>query len=243
MLLVVDPQEPILRNLANDGGSRFIQSNPRTPQQAMTDPTFNYGKVIACSFGPDAQTPDFSFFAADLRGAYSDKVTACVRRFCFLNLHQPGHPAAMILLDDITAKDPAFKKYWQLTTLKPPRTTPGGLQLSNESGGLTGRLDVRLLSPGQAERTVEIERRGRSPRGRKGFHAPAAGRARGQRAPDSRFPVRRIRTTVFLPSFRPVMRNRCRLRTRRPKTSRLSGSRIAWSCSRREPCCSNDLSW
>lgn len=156
MLLVVDPQETFGRNLVNDGGSRFIQTNPRTPRQAMTDPMFNYGRVMACSFGPDAQTPDFSFFAADLRGAYSDKVSACVRRFCFLNLHRPGNPAAIILLDDITARDPGFKKYWQLTTLNPPQSTPEGVLLSSESGGVTGRLDVRLLDPVRAERTVEI---------------------------------------------------------------------------------------
>jgi heparin/heparan-sulfate lyase len=156
MLLVVDPQEKIYRDLANDGGARLIQSNPRTPQQAMTDPTFNNGRVISCSFGPNPQTPAFSFFAVDLRGAYSDKVSAYVRRFCFLNLRLPGQPAAMILLDDITAKQPAFKKYWQLTTLKPPIPTRDGVQLSNEAGGVTGQLDVRMLQPARADRTIDI---------------------------------------------------------------------------------------
>jgi heparin/heparan-sulfate lyase len=156
MILVEDPQEKIYRNLANDGGSRFIQSNPRTPRQAKTDPTFDYGKVISGSFGPDARTPDFSYFAADLRAAYSDKVAAYQRRFVFLNLHRPGHPAAMILLDDLTAAQPGFKKTWQLTTLKPPQTTPDGLQLWNESGSTTGRLDVRLLLPARADRTVTV---------------------------------------------------------------------------------------
>lgn len=156
MMLVVDPNEKIIGNLANDGGSRFVQSHPRTPQEAMSEPNFNYGKVIACSFGPDPLTPDFSFFAADLRGAYSDKVSGYVRRFCFLNLHQPGHPAAMIVQDDITTRDPAFKKYWQLATLKPPQTTKDGVRLWNEAGGVTGRLDVRMLSPTREERTIEI---------------------------------------------------------------------------------------
>ncbi len=156
MMLVIDPQETIHRNLANDGGSRFLQTNPRTPRQAMTDPSFNYGKVLSCSFGPATQNPDFSFFAVDLRAAYSDKISAYVRRFCFLNLHRPGQPAAMILLDDITTAKPELKKYWQLNTLKPPQTTPDGLQLWNDIGGVTGRLDVRLLRPTSGERTIEI---------------------------------------------------------------------------------------
>ena len=156
MLLVVDPQEKIFRDFVNDGGSRFLQSNPRTPRQAMTDPTFNYGQVISCSFGPDPQTPDFSFFSADLRAAYSDKVSAYVRRFCFLNLHRPGHPAAIILLDDITAKNPEFRKYWQLTTLRRPETTPDGVRLWNDVGGTTGRFDVQMLRPTREARTIAI---------------------------------------------------------------------------------------
>jgi heparin/heparan-sulfate lyase len=156
MVLVHDPQEKIYRNLANDGGARFVQTHPRTPRQAMSDPTFNYGRVISGSFGPDAHRPDFSYFAADLRAAYSEKVSAYVRRFVFLNLHRPGQPAAMILLDDLTAAKPGFRKTWQLTTLKPPRLTPEGMQLWNDAGGTTGRLDVRLLHPARADRTVDV---------------------------------------------------------------------------------------
>ena len=156
MVRVTDPQETIIRNLANDGGSRFLQSNPRTPQQAMTDQTFNYGRVLACSFGPDAAAPDFSFFAADLQAAYGPKLTAYVRSFCFLNLHRADHPAVMILVDDLTAKDPAFKKVWQLTTLQPPERRAEGVRLSNTSGGVTGRMDVRFLQPAAADRVVEI---------------------------------------------------------------------------------------
>lgn len=156
MVRVVDPQEAILRNYANDGGSRFIQTNPRTPKQAKTDPTFNYGTVLSCSFGPDARSPDFSYFAADLRAAYTDKISAYVRRFLFLNLHRADHPAAMILLDDLTSARPELKKQWQLTTLKAPEMTTGGVRLWNEMGGVKGRLEVALLRPKAADRALEI---------------------------------------------------------------------------------------
>lgn len=156
MVRVVDPKEAILRNYVNDGGSRFIQTNPRTPKQAKTDPTFNYGAVLSCSFGPDARSPDFSYFAADLRAAYTDKISAYVRRFLFLNLHRADHPAAMILIDDLTSARPELKKQWQLTTLRAPEMTPGGVRLWNEMGGVKGRLDVALLRPKAAERALEI---------------------------------------------------------------------------------------
>ncbi|MCX6950892.1 MAG: hypothetical protein NTV51_01705 [Verrucomicrobia bacterium] len=154
MVRVVDPQEKILRDYANDGGSRFLQSNPRTPQQAKSDPMFNYGTVLSGSFGPGALDPEFSYFAADLRAAYTDKLTGYVRRFVFLNLHRADHPAAMILLDDLTTAKPELKKYWQLTTLRPPQPTPGGLRLSNDVGGVTGYLDVTWLRPAAADRSV-----------------------------------------------------------------------------------------
>ena len=67
MMLVLDPQEKIINGLANDGGSRFLQTCPYTPRQATSDPTFHYGKAISCGFGPESQRPLFSYFCADLR--------------------------------------------------------------------------------------------------------------------------------------------------------------------------------
>ncbi|MBI5690409.1 MAG: hypothetical protein HZC55_09970 [Verrucomicrobia bacterium] len=156
MLFVHDPAEKIPNGLANDGGTRFVQAHPRTPKQAKEDPQFNYGRVVSCSFGPSAETPEFSYFSADLRGAYSDKVATCLRRFCFLNLQLPGHPAAMILLDDLAASRPNLTRSLQLNTLKPPQLTPEGVRFWNESGGKTGYLDVKVILPAPGERTLEV---------------------------------------------------------------------------------------
>ena len=157
MMLVLDPQEKFLASSANDGGSRFLQSNPATPAQAQTNPLFNYGKVVSCSFGPSEKQPAFSYFSADLRNAYSDKLTAFVRTFCFLNLNNATNPAAIIVLDDISAAKPEFKKYWQINTLNPPQLTPDGVLLYNAASGVTGRLDVCMLWPKADARTVEIK--------------------------------------------------------------------------------------
>lgn len=156
MLLVLDPQESFGAGLSNDGGSRFVRSCPRSPEQAATDPTFAYGKVLSCAFGPQPRSPAFSYFCADLQSAYSKKIAAYVKRFCFLNLNRPGNPAAMIVLDDVTTAAPELKKFWQLATLNPPQATPDGLRLSATEGGASGVLDVRLLWPSRDERTVDV---------------------------------------------------------------------------------------
>ncbi len=155
MMLVFDPNEAIPNNQANDGGSRYNPDIAISAKDAKTKPRFNYGTVQSSSFGPDAQTPDFSYFAADLRAAYSDKITAYVRRFCFLNLHLPKHPAAIILLDDITAKDPTFRKVWQLTTVQNAQPTPTGVLLGaqDEDGA---SVNIRMLLPAANERTLDI---------------------------------------------------------------------------------------
>ena len=156
MVLAIDPQEKFLTTPANDGGARFLQSHPTTPKQTQTDPLFNYGRAVSCSFGPSAARPAFSYFSTDLPGAYSEKVTSFVRTFCFLNLNNPTNPAAIIILDDISTAKPEFKKYWQINTLNPPQLTLNGVLLHTAAFGVTGRLDVCMLWPKADERTVEI---------------------------------------------------------------------------------------
>lgn len=157
LLLVVDPQEKFLSTPANDGGSRFLQSHPRSPEQAQQSALFHYGKVVSCSFGPAPARPAFSYFSADLASAYSEKICHYVRRVCFLNLNQRAHPAAILVLDDVRAAQPEFKKYWQINTLNPPQITPGGVSLFNAHHGATGRVDVCMLWPKPEERTLEIK--------------------------------------------------------------------------------------
>lgn len=156
MMLAVDPEETFLRTEANDGGVRFVQAHPRTPEQARTDPMFNNGRVVACSFGPSTYWPLFSYYAANLAGAYSAKVSDYQRQFCFLNLSADGYPAVIIVLDDMTTSNPAFRKYWQINTLLPPTVTAGGVRLHSQAFGLASALDVNMVLPGPAARAVEV---------------------------------------------------------------------------------------
>lgn len=156
MLFAVDPNEKFPGTPANDGGTRFVRTCPRTPQQATSDPMFANGRQISSSFGPSAKRPAFSYFAVDLKSAYSDKIREYVRTFCFLTLDDPQTPAVLVVLDNMTTAKPEFKKYWQVNTLNPPQTTADGVTLRNTAGGLNGRVDVRMLRPTADQRRLEI---------------------------------------------------------------------------------------
>jgi heparin/heparan-sulfate lyase len=157
MMLVVDPKEKFLKTPGNDGGSRFLQRHPRTTTQLKKNPLFHYGQKISCGFGPSKMRPDYSYYAAELSSAYSDKITAFTRSCCFLNLKLATHPACMIVLDEVHSADASFKKFWQVNTLEPPVPTAEGVQLHNSENGLTGRVDLCMLRPTSTQRKIDIK--------------------------------------------------------------------------------------
>ena len=151
MILVRDPKEKFLSTDGNDGGSRFIQRHPTSPKMTQTDPEFYYGKKLSGSFGPSEMRPYFSYFAADLTGAYSEKVKSLTRRFCFFNLGDKQLPALIVIADDVEASDPEFRKYWQICSLKEPDLLPNGLVLHSEKNGRKGKMFLDMLQPKQVD--------------------------------------------------------------------------------------------
>ena len=156
MMLARDPEEKFLSTESNDGGTKFNQRNPGTPMEAQTDPWFNNGKVISADFGPSKLRPFYNYFAVDLVGAYSSKIKAYNRGFCFLNLDRDSIPAAIILTDDMVTSNPEFKKYWQINSHNKPETTRNGVILKNNRYSLVGKTHVEMLIPAVSERIMEI---------------------------------------------------------------------------------------
>lgn len=156
MMLAVDPDEKFLRTESNDGGTRFNQKFPKTPDEVQTDALFNNGKVVSADFGPSKLRPYFSYFAADLQGAYTSKISDYTRGFCFLNLDREDIPAAIILTDDISTAKPEFKKYWQINALNLPEKTADGVILNNQRNGQVGKTHVSMLIPSAEDRQIEI---------------------------------------------------------------------------------------
>ncbi len=156
MMLAVDPNEKFLNTESNDGGTRLIQTHPTTPKEALSNPTFNNGKVLSVAFGPTVLKPAFSYFSVDLTGAYSKKISAYNRNFLFLNLDRKDIPAAIILTDNMTTSNPEFKKYWQINSHHAPSLTDNGFVLHNEKDGQVGKTHVEMLIPSANERDIEI---------------------------------------------------------------------------------------
>lgn len=157
-MLVLDPNEQLLfRTKKHDGGSRFSQRFPLSPQETAGDPWYNYGSVVSSHFGPDPLRPSYSYFNADLTAAYTGKVSHFTREFCFLNLNRKDVPAVIVLSDDIETSSADFTKYWQINTIHAPDTTGPAISLHNHLNGITGRTHVNMFVPAPAARNVEIK--------------------------------------------------------------------------------------
>jgi heparin/heparan-sulfate lyase len=157
MMLARDPHEKLIfRTEANDGGTRFNQRFPLTPHETISDPWFDNGTVQSADFGPSKQKPLYSYFNADLTGAYTSKISSYSRGFCFLNLEREDVPAAIILTDDMTTSKKEFKKYWQINTIKEPVHTDSGIVLHNEEDKVVGKTHVQMLIPSANEQQVDI---------------------------------------------------------------------------------------
>lgn len=157
MMLAIDPNEKLHpRTKANDGGTRFNQTFPKTPEEATSNLLLNNGTVLSSDFGPSQLQPEYSYFKVDLTAAYSSKMTSYNRGFCFLNLGRSDVPAAILLTDDMTTADSSFKKYWQINTLNQPESNNNYLVLQNQRDGLIGKTHVQMLVPTPNERSTEI---------------------------------------------------------------------------------------
>ncbi|MBB4034944.1 heparin/heparan-sulfate lyase [Dysgonomonas hofstadii] len=156
-ILVKDPDEKLAhRTNINDGGSRFNQRNPKTPEEAMNDPWFDYGTVISADFEANTLKPSYSYFKADLTAAYYSKTSNYTRSFCFLNLNREDIPAAIILADDLITSKNDFEKYWKINTFNQPSFSDQNVVLHNSSGGQVGKTHMNMLLPRPEDRQIEI---------------------------------------------------------------------------------------
>jgi hypothetical protein len=156
-LLIHDPDEKFTwnkRSITNDGGQQF----PNGGKEASTlDDILKLGyqraQVLARDFGPDAIKPEYSYIKGDITGAYSNKVRGVQRSFVFLNLGatqtQTKVPAALIVLDRITASNAAFKKTWLLHSVEEPVISDNISTVTRTGKGYQSKLVNTTLLPTQ----------------------------------------------------------------------------------------------
>jgi heparin/heparan-sulfate lyase len=150
-LLVYDPNEDFgRRGYGNDGGQRLPRGRSEARDLKVLLAPENgcrTGKVLAHGFGPDPQTPDFTWLQGDITEAYSKKVKQVTRSFVFLNLRNAQVPAALVVFDRVVSADPAFRKYWLLHTLEEPRVEATSATVDCTQHDSRGRLTLDVLLP------------------------------------------------------------------------------------------------
>ena len=150
-LLVYDPNEDFgNRGYGNDGGQRLPNGrNEARDLRVLLEPNHGYqtGKVLAHGFGPDPQTPDYTFLQGDITAAYSKKVRQVTRSFVFLNLRDPRVSAALVIFDRVVSAQPDFRKYWLLHSLEEPSVTGSSATVDCTGHGANGRLNLDVLLP------------------------------------------------------------------------------------------------
>lgn len=158
MMLAYDPKEKLYyRTKTNDGGSRFSQRFPVSPEQTTTDPWFNIGAVLSADAGPNIKTPLYSYWKADLTPAYSAKMSHYTRSFCFLNTNNPVVPAVMIIADDMETSMSDVEKYWQVNAYNKPAANDKEIFLQSKVAGITGYTAIEMLVPAPKDRTLKIQ--------------------------------------------------------------------------------------
>lgn len=144
--------------VANDGGQRLPGNGWNPPQhlEDMLNKDYKTGDVLANDFGPNLQTPDYSYLKGDITEAYSDKVREVKRSFTFLNLFNDNTPAAFIVYDKIVSNDKSFKKYWLLHSIEEPKVENDTFEVKRTLNGDSGKLITSTLLPANEDREISI---------------------------------------------------------------------------------------
>jgi heparin/heparan-sulfate lyase len=159
-LLVYDPNETFRRGSrhpANDGGQAPPNggeepgdvglSTPQPPTLASAVANYRTGTVLGHGFGPDPQTPQYTYLKGDITQAYGKKVSRVERSFVFLNLAGQRVHAALVVFDRVISTNAAFRKYWLLHSMEQPRIDGMSITVAPEQRGWQGKLVDQVLLP------------------------------------------------------------------------------------------------
>ncbi len=158
-LLIYDPQEKFAcwnygggdktEFAANDGGQRMPGDRWDTCRsfESLLSDDYTVGKVLAHSFGPDLDVPEYSYLKGDITSAYSDKVRDVRRSFVFLNLKDSTVPASLVIYDHVVSSDPGFRKFWLLHSIEEPSVDGTEFTVARTMDGDSGMLKNTVLLP------------------------------------------------------------------------------------------------
>ena len=156
VVTVYDPNETFVSErwaklpVTNDGGQRMPnQWREPVEQTDFLDPrnAYRIGAVLAHTFGPGPDTPDYTYLEGDLTRAYSRKIRAYQRSFAFFNLKDDDTPGVLVVFDRVVSSNPDFRKAWLLHGLEEPEIAGSRTVFKDTREGYTGKLTVDTLLP------------------------------------------------------------------------------------------------
>ncbi len=146
-MLIYNPAEaPRKSAKVYDGGQIYVDPTGGTMDKLREQSV--YTKVLAADYGEDMYSPSYSYMKSDLTKAYADiTVENFTRSFVFFNFFDEKYPGAVVVFDNVTSKNPDFKKTWLLHTEQEP-TIDGKRQIADKTEwGDNGRLINDTLLP------------------------------------------------------------------------------------------------
>ena len=120
------------------------------------DPNSEYlrSKIVGQEFGPNIYTPDYTYIAGDVAGAYDDNTQEAIRSMLFLNLELDGntkYPGAFIVFDQIKTAEAGSTKSFLLHSQTRPVVNGNTIIIENTEEGYSGKLVDQVLYVGTAD--------------------------------------------------------------------------------------------
>ncbi len=178
-ILVYDPNEDPanFQYTPNDGGQKWAPDDSGIPGIDLSpsldtpdfegdwwlDDAFKRTTTEGVEIDPkNPITPDYSYLKGDITKWYSDKVKDYHRSMIFLDLKDDTIPAAMVVFDKLSVKNPTHKKTWVLHGQTVPqiiggRTIWGSSPFKNSVGEeYTGSMVHDIILPAPSDLNKEV---------------------------------------------------------------------------------------
>ena len=134
------------------GGQRRPNGNsePGTLEEWTGTGEYEMAEVTGREYGPNTQTPEYSYLAGDLTRAYGGDVEEALRSMLFMPLDDGDHPAAFVVFDKVTTKNAGAGKTFLLHMQQEPAVDGNVSIIKNQGDGYNGMLTNQTLLPADA---------------------------------------------------------------------------------------------
>ncbi len=137
----------------NDGGQSW-PANASEPSslEEWTDGSFTRASTLGADFGPDSQTPSYSFLKGDITDSYWEgKADEIIRNMLFLPLNNSDGQSVFLVFDKVRSKNSYQKKSVLLHTLKEATVENSNIYVYGSDDTDAVEMQVSCLLPRDAQ--------------------------------------------------------------------------------------------